>query len=180
MWAQWSVRAPSAERRHVLYPLDANVLIDAQRDYYPMDRVPEFWGWLVEQAASGIVKIPDEVYRKMIDADDQLAAWLKLNRQDLLLDGDLPAHALSQVLADGYAPDLSEVEVEAIGDDAPLIAHALMVPEARTVVTTEHSRPNRTRANRHIPNVCADMGVPCMNTFDMVRRLDFSTDWRTR
>ena len=79
----------------MLYLLDANVLIDAQRDYYPMDRVPEFWAWLVEQGASGIVKIPDEVYRKMIDADDQLAAWLRLNRRDLLLDEDLPAHALS-------------------------------------------------------------------------------------
>ena len=164
----------------MLYLLDANVLIDAQRDYYPIDRVPEFWVWLVEQGASGIVKIPDAVYRKMIDAEDQLAAWLRLNRRDLLLDEDLPAQALSQVLAEGYAPDLSEVEVETIGDDAPLIAHAILDREARAVVTTEHSRPKRTRANRHIPDVCADLGVTCINTFAMVRELDFSTAWRMR
>ena len=32
----------------VLYLLDANVLIDANRDYYPVARVPEFWDWLLE------------------------------------------------------------------------------------------------------------------------------------
>ena len=33
-------------RTSVLYLLDANVLIDANRDYYPIHRVPEFWDWL--------------------------------------------------------------------------------------------------------------------------------------
>ncbi len=32
----------------MLYLLDANVLIDADRDYYPIDRVPEFWDWILE------------------------------------------------------------------------------------------------------------------------------------
>jgi len=32
----------------VLYLLDACVLIDANRDYYPIARVPEFWEWLLE------------------------------------------------------------------------------------------------------------------------------------
>ena len=31
----------------MLYLLDANVFIDANRDYYPLDRFPEFWDWLV-------------------------------------------------------------------------------------------------------------------------------------
>lgn len=32
----------------MLYLLDANVIIDANRDYYPLERVPEFWAWLVD------------------------------------------------------------------------------------------------------------------------------------
>ena len=35
------------------YLLDANVVIDADRDYYPFDRVKEFWGWLLHQANRG-------------------------------------------------------------------------------------------------------------------------------
>ena len=31
----------------MLYLLDANVLIDANRDYYQIERVPEFWEWLI-------------------------------------------------------------------------------------------------------------------------------------
>ena len=41
----------------MLYLLDANVLIDANRDYYPLDRVPEFWDWLVHVGKSGSVKM---------------------------------------------------------------------------------------------------------------------------
>ena len=35
------------------YLLDANVLIDADRDYYPLGRVPEFWDWLLHQSEHG-------------------------------------------------------------------------------------------------------------------------------
>ena len=37
----------------MLHLLDANVLITAHNQYYPIDQVPEFWGWLQHQAASG-------------------------------------------------------------------------------------------------------------------------------
>lgn len=46
----------------MLYLLDANVLIDANRDYYPIERVPEFWDWLVSQGLQGVVKIPIDMY----------------------------------------------------------------------------------------------------------------------
>ena len=49
----------------MLYLLDANVLIDAKRDYYQMERVPEFWEWLVHKGAEGQVKIIQEVYEEI-------------------------------------------------------------------------------------------------------------------
>ncbi|MBT3884724.1 MAG: DUF4411 family protein, partial [Rhodospirillaceae bacterium] len=33
-----------------MHLLDANVFISAQRDYYPLDRVPEYWEWLAHHA----------------------------------------------------------------------------------------------------------------------------------
>ena len=38
----------------MLYLLDSNVLIDANRDYYPIERVPEFWDWLVAMGELGV------------------------------------------------------------------------------------------------------------------------------
>lgn len=48
----------------MLHLLDANTLIDAKRDYYPIDRVPEFWDWLNFHGQQGNIKIPIEVYEE--------------------------------------------------------------------------------------------------------------------
>jgi hypothetical protein len=40
----------------MIYLLDANILITASRNYYPIDRVPEFWEWLVYKATTEVVK----------------------------------------------------------------------------------------------------------------------------
>lgn len=50
----------------MLYLLDANVLIVANRDYYPHGRVPEFWDWLLDRAATGRTKVPVEMYEEIV------------------------------------------------------------------------------------------------------------------
>ena len=42
----------------MLYLLDTNVLIDAHHKFYPIDRIPEFWTWLLIYAQQQQVKIP--------------------------------------------------------------------------------------------------------------------------
>ena len=160
--------------------LDANVLIDASRDYYPMDRVPEFWDWLAAMGERGLVKIPREVYDKVTDADDELSRWLKNNRQVLLLDELVDEASLARVVAEGYAPDLNDVEIEQLNEDPFLVAYALVDVQQRRVVSTERSRPSATRANRKVPDVCNRFGITCYDTFRFIRELDFRTDWRTQ
>ncbi len=163
----------------MLYLLDANVLIDANRDYYPLGRVPEFWEWLVDRATKQQVKIPLEVYEEILAGrDDDLTRWLKDNRDALLLDENVDEMLVAQVTELGYGPDLSEEEVERIGRDPFLIAYALGKPAQRTVVTTEVSKPRKKRANRHIPDVCDDLGVFCRNTYQFIDVLDFRTGRR--
>ena len=73
----------------MLYLLDANVLIDANRDYYPLGRVPEFWAWLVARAMHQQVKIPLEIFEEILAGkDDALTVWLKDNRDGLQLAGE--------------------------------------------------------------------------------------------
>ena len=163
----------------MLYLLDANVLIDANRDYYPLGRVPEFWNWLVDRATKQEVKIPLEMYEEILAGkDDALTRWLKDNRNVLLLDENVDETLIARVTDLGYAPDLSDEEVERVGRDPFLIAYALSDPAQRTVVTTEVSKPKKQRANRHLPDVCNDLGVLCCNTYQFIDVLDFTTGRR--
>jgi hypothetical protein len=164
----------------MLYLLDANVLIDAGRDYYPPDRVPEFWEWLRFQGESGVVKIPEEMYEEVAQGRDDVAAWLRQEdvKRALLLAEEVDPDLLVRVVDEGYAPDLTQVEVEAVGRDPFMIAYALAAPQDRCVVTTEGRKPSRGRANRKMPDVCDAFRLNVCHTFEMLRRLDFTTNWR--
>ena len=169
----------------MVYLLDANVLITANNLYYPVDAVPEFWDWLAHQAAEGAVKMPIETYEEVRDGGndaerDPLFAWVQdaANREAILFDEDVDFDLVRRVLEQGYAPDLTDDEIETIGRDPFLIAHALGSPADRWVVTTEVSNARKQRQNRKIPDVCRDMGVSCCDTFTMLRALRFTTRWR--
>ena len=159
----------------MLYLIDANVLIDANRDYYPTDRVPEFWDWLVAMGRRGRVKVPLEIYEEIIAGNDALVDWLKDNKNAMLLDESVSADLVANVVDRGYANDLTDDELEIMGRDPFLIAYALADLGRRCIVTTEASRPNRRRANRHIPDVCSDFDILCIDTFQLIRTLDFRT-----
>ena len=163
----------------LLYLLDANVLIDANRDYYPIERVPEFWEWLENAGKNGNAAIPLEVYEEVSDGSDALASWAKRDsiKSVLLFQEEVDVSLVSRVIHHGYASDLTDDEVETIGRDPFLIAYALKDAGGRRVVTTEVSKPKRRRANRHLPDVCRDLGVECYDTFKFVRALNFSTRW---
>ena len=164
----------------MLHLLDANVLITASRDYYPLDRVPEFWEWLIHHANNGKVKMPLEMVEEIREGSGDLASWLSLSDHldALCLDEEADVSLVRQVLNEGYAGDLADHEVEKIGRDPFLVAYALRSSGDRCVVTTEVSKPSRQRANRHLPDVCRQFQITCMDSFGFVRSLNFSTSWQ--
>lgn len=169
-----------------IYLLDANTLIDAKRDYFEFERVPEFWEWLQHQGDKGSVKIPIEIYEEFEEAKnaegdrDALSEWASDDgvKKSLLLEEDVERRIVSRVTSEGYGHNLTDQEIENIGRDPFLIAHALRAPRNRVVVTTEVSRPAKKRANRKVPDVCLDLGVRCINSFQLLRELDFKTGWK--
>jgi len=165
----------------VLYLLDANVLIDANRDYYPIQRIPEFWDWLEHQGSRGTVKVPVEIYEEVKDGTDDLATWIKQTSVTAALrhSVEVDPALVAQAVADGYAPDLTDDEILKIGRDPFLLAYGLSDPGGHCIVSTEVSKPSRVRANRHLPDVARQFGIDCCNTFELTRRLDFRTNWRS-
>lgn len=164
----------------MIYLLDANVLITANRQYYPIDRIPDFWYWIVDQGIAGHIKIVDEVYEEVTGGNDGLTAWASQEevKEALLFPDPVNVALVRRVISEGYAPDLTDDELEQLGRDPFLIAHALEDAGDRVVVTLERSKPRQRRANRHIPDVCRDFGIRCIDTFEMAVALDFRTGRR--
>lgn len=158
----------------MLYLLDANVLIRAHEDYYPIDRVPPFWDWLLVEAAAGRIKMPFEIHDEIAVANGPLKDWIvdQAVKDVLILDEEVDQAIFNRVLNEGYAPDLTDAELEETGRDPFLAAYALMAPE-RTVVTKEISKPGKSRGRRKVPDVCVHFGVPWMNDFALYRVRDF-------
>lgn len=160
------------------YLLDANVLIDADRDYYPIERVPEFWAWLLDQAECGVIAIPTEMYDEVVAGKGLLVDWLKGHKETLILGAEPDPRLVRDVLSSGYGANLTEDEIASVGNDPFIVAYALAPEERASVVTTEVSKPSAQRGNRRLPDVCQALGVPCINTFKLVKELNFRTGWR--
>ena len=158
----------------MLYLLDANVLIRAHQDYYPLGRMDGFWAWLCVQAEAGGVKMPAELHEEVQAGIDELARWIAQPhvKSVLVLGEEVDQQVFQQVLDRGYGQDLTEDEIEETGRDPFLVAYALM-GGARTIVTKEVSRPSRVRGHTKLPDACNRLGVPCVTDFELYRRLDF-------
>lgn len=168
----------------MLYLLDASVLITANNSYYPVDRVPEYWDWLRHMGQNGHVKIPIEIFEEIKEGPkdlekDLLFAWFQedANKKALVLEEEVDLVSVQTVVSKGYAPDLSDDEVEYIGRDPFLVAYALAHPKNRYVVTVEVSKPSKKRQKRQLPDVCKDLGVLSCDPFAFAKNLGFSTKW---
>lgn len=171
----------------MLYLLDASMLITANKSYYPVDSVPEFWEWLLYKAERGSVKIPLEIFEEIKDGPDNqekdlLFGWVqKLDVKNALLLGECVNTALVQrAITVGYAPDLTDTELEQLGRDPFLVAYAMVDPSSRVVVTSEVSKPSKIRQNRRLPDVCKDLGAKWCDPFALNRTLGFRTDWKKK
>ena len=159
----------------MLYLLDANVMIRAHEDYYPLDRIPQFWTWLGYLGENGDIKVPYEIYGEIEVSTGPLHDWLTdpAISKHLILDQKVDSTILNSVLEKGYAPDLNDSEIEEIGMDPFLVAYAVANSVEVTIVTKEVSAPSKKRANRKLPDVCNAFGVRCINDFEFYRELNF-------
>ena len=160
-----------------MYLIDANVLIRADADFYPLDRIPQFWEWLVAQGSSGNVKMPAEIHEEIANGTDDLAGWVKEThvKEALLLDEEIDPIDVQRVLELGYQgndPLFTETDIQKIGRDAFLIAYAL-TDSARIIVTRETSASSKRRGNRKVPDACNDCGILWTSDYEMYRLLDF-------
>ncbi len=168
----------------MLYLLDANVLITANNTYYPVDSVAEYWDWLQHHAEQDNLKMPLEIFEEVKDGPngttDLLFGWIQTApvKKALVFNEKVNGALVQNVITEGYAPNLTDTEIEQMGRDPFLVAYAMVDPANRMVVTSEASKPRLTRQNRRLPDVCRTMGVRSCDAFALNRALQFSTKWK--
>ena len=165
-----------------MHLLDANVLIRADADFYPLDRIPQFWDWLIEQGENGDVKIPLEIHAEIASGNEVLADWVADNdvKAALLLDETPDPVLVQQALNYGYQAqnaNFNDGELLKIGRDAFLVAYAL-AEDGRVVVTREVTKRTWRLGKSKLPDACDDCGVSWTTDYEMYRLLDFNLNGR--
>lgn len=154
--------------------LDANTLIEAKNRYYRMAICPGYWSCLEASSLMGDVASVASVAAELRRGNDELAQWADANVDLFLAESDAATQgAFGEIaayiagLADGMKPGAMEEFLS--GADPWLIAKARV--NGFTIVTHEQRNPAIKRKFT-IPNVCDHFGVLCIDTFDLLQRLD--------
>lgn len=156
------------------YLLDANTLIEAKNRYYRMSICPGYWTCLEASSFLGDVASVSSVATEIRRGKDELADWVEANADLFLAESDAATQgAFGEVagyvagLADGMKPGAMDEFLS--GADPWLIAKARVT--GFTIVTHEQRNPNIKRKFT-IPNICDHFGIQCIDTFDLLHRLD--------
>lgn len=156
------------------YLLDANTLIEAKNRYYQMRFCPGFWAWLTRNKQDGHLASVESVGMEIRRGTDELAQWATAEADLFLPESDEETQIAFAEVAGHLATQVGNMKAGALdeflgGADPWLIAKARVL--GNTIVTHERF----DMANRRkflIPNVCHHYGVECINTFDLLNRLE--------
>jgi hypothetical protein len=146
--------------------------MDWQARHYPLDVFPGLSTKIGALISAGQFKAVD-IVREEIEAvaPAGLKTWA--------ITSGIFVPLVPEIQAEGAAiealyPDLADPKGIYQSADAYLIAHAKL--ESAIVLSQEtsaHEKPNAKR--RHfIPDVCRDLGVPCINLLGLMRREKWS------
>ncbi len=165
------------------YLLDTGVFIQAHQLHYKFSFCPAFWDWLVLANQDGRLLSLKQVLVEIIDVkdkrhgkdkvEDRLSAWAKKEGKKLFSPWSLGVGSSeyrevrecvqSQVYTDGAKHKFLDDRRA----DKYLIAEAKA--GGHVLVTHEKSNPAK-KSEVKIPDVCAKLGIECMNTFEMLER----------
>ena len=153
-----------------IFCLDTNVLIQAWQRYYSPDFCANYWDILNQLGHDGRIFIPEAVHDEINKTEDALSNWLK-NSDIPVKRIDGPVSKNLQIIyakAEVHKYLVDNTKMRSIADPW-VVAHAMN--EQATVVTKEEKVTAISSRRIKIPNVCENMGVPCIDDFEMIRRL---------
>ena len=151
-----------------IYAVDTNVLMDWQARYYPTDIFKSLVPRIDSLVAQGRFFAPDLVKEELgVVGTVELSGWADARDAVWVSTAELLAAALA---IQGRFPGLRDPKAEFEEADAYVIALAQL--RNGIVVTQETSAAEKRNPRRpmFIPDVCREMGVPCVSLLGLMRR----------
>ena len=153
-----------------IYCLDANVLIQAWQNYYSPKFCKDYWDVLDELGSRGTIFIPAIVRDEIVRTDDDLSQWLTGSKIQVREIDEPVTHCLQDIYSKNPLHKLlvDNTRYRSLADPW-VIAHAI---KEKAIVVTKEEKITALNSNKiKIPNVCDNMGVPCINDFHLIERL---------
>ena len=145
------------------FSLDTSGILDAWVRHYPPDVFPTIWTRMVESAKSGEIVVIEEVFRELERKDDGAHRWLKAHGEMIVaIDSEIQRLVVGIMAKYNRLVDSKK---NRSGGDPWVIALAQV--RGLTVVTGEKSSGNLAKPK--IPDVCKDLGIPCVGVVDFFR-----------
>lgn len=149
--------------------LDSNVLIQAWQHYYAPKICPTYWEVINRLGKEDVIFIGQSVYDEIAKTEDDLYEWLKKSDIKVYKQDSEVAKQLSKIFAaDPSHKFLVDNKKGRSLADPWVIAHAL-VSDASVVTKELNSLQGKNKIK--IPNVCQNMGVRCINDFELIQEL---------
>lgn len=152
----------------VLYNIDTNVLMDWQARYYPTDVFATLSERIDAMVTAGRWQSPALVLEELnVVGTDALKAWAKTHKSMFLptaatLTGGLAIQA--------QFPGLRDPKAEFDEADAYVIALAQQTGGIVITQETSAAEKHKPKRSHFIPDVCRDLGIPCINLLGFMRR----------
>ena len=146
------------------FSLDTSGILDAWVRYYPPDVFPTIWSKLDVSARNGEIFVIDEVVRELERKDDDIHKWVK-QRGAMIVPIDVKVQKHLAEIMTKYGR-LVDTKKNRSGCDPWVIA--LARARGLIVVTGEKATGNLKKPK--IPDVCNDLGVPCVEIIDFFRK----------
>lgn len=138
-----------------------------------MDFCPGYWDWLEKQFNGGNICSIDNVYVEIVESKDTLSSWAKDHKPHFV---DIDDDDTQTVFADvaNYVMSLerkTEVEKARFLAKADPWIIAKAVTMGATIVTHEVRVADDSKKVK-IPNICDNYGISCINTFELLLKLE--------
>jgi len=169
------------------YLIDANAFITPYKAYYAFDLVPKFWDFLSEQIKHGNILLIDKVYEEIaVNKDkktpsDDLQKWietLKTHKKSIKTTEIVSAYQeiVNHINDSGKYSDSAMREWFGLNHADPWLV-ATAKAENHKIITFETKKGTSQKGQGwsvvRIPNVCEDLGIECLNLFNVLRELGF-------
>ena len=152
----------------VVYSIDTNSLMDWQARYYPVDVFASLLARIDALALAGRL-IAARLVQEEVEAVGTagLIGWAKANKGIFVPTKTILADALA---VQNQFTGLRDPKAEFEEADAYVIALAQQRAGIVVMQETPAAEKQRPRRTHFIPDVCRELGIPCISLLGMMRR----------